>query len=398
MDLLRRFSIGARVQYGFLTLGVLAVLMALGVAWMAHGMDEHLAALAAEAAKTPASALPAGLADLRRQGQLVTTTAAALGGVFIAVSVVLGAMMRASIKGPVEALVASVQRLGAGDLETKISSPGRDDIAWLNHELNSMRKKLRETVKSVRDSAESVRLAAGEIAQGNADLSSRTEQQAAALEQTSSSMHQLAGTVQENANFAHEASTIVQQANEVAAHGGTLMQEVVARMGDINVSATRIAEIVQVIDGIAFQTNILALNAAVEAARAGEQGRGFAVVASEVRGLAQRSATAAKEVKTLITDSADKVDIGFKLVDEAGRTMQDILGGVSKVSKLVADMATAGQTQSGEIAQIHQAISQMDDMTQRNAALVEQASAAAVSLRDQSVMLTESMSSFKIAA
>ena len=180
MDLLRRFSIGARVQYGFLTFGVLAVLMALGVAWMAHGMDEHLAALTTEAAKTPASALPAGLADLRRQGQLVTTTAAALGGVFIAVSVVLGAMMRASIKGPVEALVASVQRLGAGDLETKISSPGRDDIAWLNHELNSMRKKLRETVKSVRDSAESVRLAAGEIAQGNADLSSRTEQQAAA--------------------------------------------------------------------------------------------------------------------------------------------------------------------------------------------------------------------------
>ena len=307
-------------------------------------------------------------------------------------------MIRASIKGPVEALVASVQRLGAGDLETKISSPGRDDIAWLNHELNTMRKKLRETVKSVRDSAESVRLAAGEIAQGNADLSARTENQAAALEQTSSSMHQLAGTVQENANFATEASAIVNQANQVAAHGGELMQEVVARMGDINVSATRIAEIVQVIDGIAFQTNILALNAAVEAARAGEQGRGFAVVASEVRGLAQRSATAAKEVKTLITDSADKVNVGFKLVDEAGKTMQDILGGVSKVSRLVADMATAGQTQSSEIAQIHQAISQMDDMTQRNAALVEEASAAALSLRDQSERLTDSMSGFKIAA
>jgi methyl-accepting chemotaxis protein len=398
MDFLRRFSIGSRVQYGFLTLGVLALVMSLSLAWMNHGLEARLGELALHAGKAQNGSLPADFTALREQGHFLTLAACVAGTLFFALAVALGTMIRASIKGPVEALVASVQRLGAGDLETKISSPGRDDIAWLNHELNTMRKKLRETVKSVRDSAESVRLAAGEIAQGNADLSARTENQAAALEQTSSSMHQLAGTVQENANFATEASAIVNQANQVAAHGGELMQEVVARMGDINVSATRIAEIVQVIDGIAFQTNILALNAAVEAARAGEQGRGFAVVASEVRGLAQRSATAAKEVKTLITDSADKVNVGFKLVDEAGKTMQDILGGVSKVSRLVADMATAGQTQSGEIAQIHQAISQMDDMTQRNAALVEEASAAALSLRDQSERLTESMSGFKIAA
>ena len=369
MPFLRRFSIGTRVLYGFLLLGGLSVALCTALAWRLQAVDAGMARWAFW--------MGVGLALL---------------------AVGLGTLISRSVKGPVEALVSSVQRLASGDLHTKISSPGRDDISWLNHELNTMRKKLGETVKSVRDSAESVRLAASEIAQGNTDLSNRTEEQAAALQETASSMDQLAGTVQENARVATEANEIVTQANTVASQGGQLMQEVVARMADINTSASRIAEIVQVIDSIAFQTNILALNAAVEAARAGEQGRGFAVVASEVRNLAQRSANAAKEVKTLINESTEKVDAGFQLVDQAGDTMKHILTGVERVSHLVSSMAQSGQAQHSGITQIHQAVANMDQMTQQNAALVEQASAAALSLRDQSERLTQSMQTFKIAA
>ena len=249
----------------------------------------------------------------------------------------LGAwLIRSSIKDSVESTVHCVIRIAGGDLETKIESPGKDEISWLRAELNSMRKKLRTMVLEVRETVDGVNTASEEIASGNTDLSTRTESQASALQQTASSMQQLAETVRSNAQSTDEARNVVAQSTRVAAQGAQMMQDVIGRMGEINASANKISDIIGVIDGIAFQTNILALNAAVEAARAGEQGRGFAVVASEVRALAQRSSTAAREIKVLIGDSAEKVNAGSKLVDNAGRTMQEILDSVNRVSGLIA--------------------------------------------------------------
>ncbi len=305
--------------------------------------------------------------------------------------------IRGSIKDSVESTVQCVIRIAGGDLETKIESPGKDEVSWLRAELNSMRKKLRTAVLDVRDTVASVNTASEEIASGNIDLSTRTESQASALQKTASSMEQLASTVQRNARSTNEARSVVTQSSEVAARGERTMRDVIQRMGEINASATTISEIIGVIDGIAFQTNILALNAAVEAARAGEHGRGFAVVASEVRGLAQRSSTAAREIKTLIEDSTHKVEAGSRLVDDAGRTMQEILDSVNRVSLLIAEIADAGESQSSGIEEIHHAIAQIDTMTQQNAALVEQLAAAAQSLKGQSARLTESMSSFRVA-
>jgi methyl-accepting chemotaxis protein len=259
-----------------------------------------------------------------------------------------------------------------------------------------MRKKLRTMVLEVRQTGEGVNTASEEIASGNLDLSNRTENQASALQQTASSMAQLANTVQSNARSTEEARTVVTQSSEVAARGEKTMRDVILRMSEINGSASKISEIIGVIDGIAFQTNILALNAAVEAARAGEHGRGFAVVASEVRSLAQRSSTAAREIKTLIGDSSQKVEAGSKLVDDAGRTMQEILESVTRVSTLISEIADAGASQSSGIERVHGAISQIDTMTQQNAALVEELAAAASSLKDQSGRLTGSMSSFRV--
>ena len=309
-----------------------------------------------------------------------------------------GLLIRTSIKDSVESTVQCVIRIAGGDLETKIESPGKDEISWLRAELNSMRKKLRTIVLDVRQTVDGVNAASEEIANGNADLSSRTESQASALQQTTSSMEQLAHTVRNNAESTHEARKVVSVSSEVAARGAKMMQDVIARMGEINGSASRIAEIIGVIDGIAFQTNILALNAAVEAARAGEHGRGFAVVASEVRSLAQRSSTAAREIKVLIGDSTEKVDAGSRLVNDAGKTMQEILDSVNRVSRLIGDIAEAGQSQNSGIGQVHQAIAQIDTMTQQNAALVEELAAAAQSLKGQSGRLSGSMSSFRVVA
>jgi methyl-accepting chemotaxis protein len=261
-----------------------------------------------------------------------------------------------------------------------------------------MRKKIRDSIKVVRAAATSVHSASNELAEGNSDLSSRTESQAASLQQTSSSMTQLSEKVKENASHARQASNIVGETSDMATRGGDVMKQVIDRMGDINSSARRIAEIIGVIDGIAFQTNILALNAAVEAARAGEAGRGFAVVAGEVRALAHRCAAAAKEVKALIGDSVSKVDAGFVLVDEAGDTMQAILTGVNRVSTLVSAIAEAGAAQGSDIGEVHNAIAQMNDATQRNTALVQQAASSAVALKSEAARLSESVESFKIAA
>ena len=305
-------------------------------------------------------------------------------------------LTRASIKESVESTVQCVIRIANGDLESKIDSPGKDEIAWLRAELNGMRKKLRKTVIQVRETAESVNSASSEIASGNADLSARTESQASVLQNTSSSMAQLSETVNSNAVHAQEARNVVAESTDVAERGATLMREVVTRMQEISTSSGRISEIIGVIDGIAFQTNILALNAAVEAARAGENGRGFAVVASEVRNLAQRSSVAAREIKSLINDSTEKVEHGTRLVGDAGQNMQAIRDSVTRVAELINHIAQAGQSQSGDIGQVHEAVSRIDTMTQQNAALVEELSASAQSLKSQSQQLTEALATFRV--
>jgi methyl-accepting chemotaxis protein len=312
------------------------------------------------------------------------------------IGIVLGWAIRRSIKAPVEDVVASVGRIAGGDLFTKIESHGRDEIAWLNYELNQMRKKLQTTIADVRQSAETVAQASGEIASGNNDLSVRTEQQAISLQRTAHSMLSLTETVKHNADNAQQANRLAGQASDVALKGGRVMSEVVSTMGEINTSANRIADIIGVIDSIAFQTNILALNAAVEAARAGEQGRGFAVVATEVRGLAQRSAAAAKEINELIGQSVAKVEAGVRLVDTAGNTMDEILTSVKQVTQIMGEISTASADQRAGIEQVDQAIAQIDSMTQQNAALVEQASAAAGSLQEQSQTLAAAVRTFQV--
>jgi methyl-accepting chemotaxis protein len=290
-----------------------------------------------------------------------------------------------------------LEALAKGDLSQRITREMKGTFHSLKQDTNSVVDKLNEILGQIRDSTESINVAAKEIASGNTDLSSRTEQQASSLEETASSMEELTGTVQQNAENARQANQLAAGASEVALKGGEVVSQVVLTMGSINASSKKIVDIISVIDGIAFQTNILALNAAVEAARAGEQGRGFAVVANEVRTLAQRSAAAAKEIKSLINDSVEKVASGTELVDEAGKTMQEIVASVKRVTDIMAEIAAASHEQSGGIVQVNQAIAQMDDVTQQNAALVEQAAAAAESLEEQAGNLAAAVKVFKLA-
>ncbi len=287
-------------------------------------------------------------------------------------------------------------RIASGDLDVQIDIlPG--DNNSLMYAMKTMREKLADIVRNVRNGTDTIATASSEIAAGNLDLSSRTEQQASSLEETASSMEELTSTVRQNAENAGQANQLAINASEVAQRGGTVVSEVVQTMQQINDSARKIVDIIGVIDGIAFQTNILALNAAVEAARAGEQGRGFAVVATEVRSLAQRSAAAAKEIKSLIGDSVDKVESGSKLVAQAGSTMDEVVASVRRVTDIIAEISAASQEQSAGIEQVNQAITQMDQVTQQNAALVEQAAAAADSLQEQAGSLTETVSVFRVA-
>ena len=286
--------------------------------------------------------------------------------------------------------------VAAGDLAMDIHTDAKDSTSLLVA-LKDMRARLATMVAEIKGSAETIALASAEIASGNADLAGRTESQAASLERTARAMDELTGAVRQNAANANEANTLVVNATDIATRGGQVVGGVVATMGDINTSAKKIVEIISVIDGIAFQTNILALNAAVEAARAGEQGRGFAVVAGEVRNLAQRSAAAAKEIKELIGDSVSKVNAGSALVDQAGVTMGQIVESVKKVQDIMVEIAMAGQRQSEGIEDIGRAIDSMDEMTQQNSALVEEASAAAESLTEQTGQLTGALSVFKLA-
>ena len=321
-----------------------------------------------------------------------------VGGCALAVGLgaLLGWGIRRSIKVPVENVVATVGRIAGGDLTTRIESSGRDEIAWLNHELNQMRKKLQTTIADVRQSAEAVAQASNEIAAGNNDLSARTDQQALSIQRTTHSVASLADTVKHNADHAKQANELVGVASAVATDGGRTMTEVVATMSDISASAAKIADIIGVIDSIAFQTNILALNAAVEAARAGEQGRGFAVVASEVRALAQRSAAAAREINELISRSVERIEAGARLVDVAGQTMEQIVSSVRDAATIMGEISSASAAQRSGIEQIHAEIAQIDNVTQQNAALVEQASAAAGSLHEQSRTLAEAVRIFRV--
>lgn len=301
-----------------------------------------------------------------------------------------------SITQPLHAALEVAEVVASGDLSSQVIVTGKDEISLLLNALKEMNDSLAKTVGQVRAGTETITVASREIASGNADLSSRTESQASSLEETASSMEELTSTVKQNADNARQANQLVISASGVAVKGGVVVGHVVDTMGSIKESSRKIVDIIGVIDGIAFQTNILALNAAVEAARAGEQGRGFAVVATEVRNLAQRSASAAREIKALISDSVDKVDQGSKLVDEAGKTMNEIVTSVQHVADIMGEITAASREQSTGIEQVNLAITQMDEMTQQNAALVEQAAAAAESMEEQAFELGQAVSVFKL--
>ncbi|MPT25701.1 MAG: HAMP domain-containing protein [Achromobacter sp.] len=316
----------------------------------------------------------------------------------VALGILLGWLMTRGIVGPLGQAVNAARQVAAGDLTGDIRVLSRDETGDLMTALKDMNDGLACIVRDVRDGCEGIAAASSEIAQGNADLSQRTEAQAASLEETAASMEQLTSTVQLNANHARQAEQLVTRASSVATRGGEEVDGVVRTMEAIAESSRRIADITNVIDGIAFQTNILALNAAVEAARAGAQGRGFAVVAGEVRTLAQRSAVAAKEINALINESVSRVEDGTRQADEAGRTMREVVESVHRTVTLVREIAGASVEQSTGIGQVNQAVAQMDDVTQQNAALVEQAAAAAVSMREQSGRLAQQVRRFKVHA
>ncbi|WP_420472960.1 methyl-accepting chemotaxis protein [Noviherbaspirillum sp. ST9] len=320
--------------------------------------------------------------------------------VFGAVAVLTGIacawLITVSITRPLDNAVRVAQTVAAGDLTSRIEADGRDETATLLKALAEMNHSLARIVAGVRTGADTIASASAQIASGNLDLSSRTEQQASSLEETASSMEEMTSTVKQNAGNAVQANQLAMTAADIALKGGAVVSQVVDTMGEINASASKIADIIGVIDGIAFQTNILALNAAVEAARAGEQGRGFAVVAAEVRNLAQRSAGAAREIKALIGDSVEKVDAGARLVDEAGTTMDEVVASVKRVTGIMGEISSASQEQTAGIHQINQAIVQMDEVTQQNASLVEEAAAAAEALQGQAAALKDAVSVFKL--
>jgi methyl-accepting chemotaxis protein-1 (serine sensor receptor) len=311
---------------------------------------------------------------------------------------VIGAALVRGIVRPLEEAVRIAGAVAGGDLTQAIEVKSNDETGRLMRALKDMNDGLVQIVGQVRGGTDTIATASGQIAAGNLDLSSRTEQQAGALEETASSMEELTSTVKQNADNARQANALAVSASEVAGKGGAVVAQVVDTMRAIDASSTKIADIIGVIDGIAFQTNILALNAAVEAARAGEQGRGFAVVATEVRNLAQRSAAAAKEIKGLIDDSVQKVHQGSELVDQAGATMADIVQSVSRVTDIMAEITAASQEQTAGIEQVNSAITQMDQTTQQNAALVEEASAAAQSLQEEAATLARVVGTFRLNA
>ncbi|WP_420998062.1 methyl-accepting chemotaxis protein [Cupriavidus sp. 30B13] len=325
---------------------------------------------------------------------LAFTLAVVTGGVLLAV--LIGWWLVRAISVPLEAAVRLARSVARGDLTQRIEVASRDEVGQLVQALKDMVHSLVGIIGQVRNSTDTIATASAQIASGNLDLSSRTEQQASSLEETAASMEEMTATVRQNAENARQANSLVANASDMAGKGGEVVARVVRTMGSINTSSKRITDIIGVIDGIAFQTNILALNAAVEAARAGEQGRGFAVVAGEVRSLAQRSAGAAKEIKGLIEASVEQAALGSTLVEEAGSTMEQVVASVKRVADLMGEITAASDEQSAGIQQVNTAVTQMDEVTQQNAALVEQAAAAAESLQERARDLAQAVSIFRL--
>jgi methyl-accepting chemotaxis protein len=353
---------------------------------------QKVAQLIAIVARDNAAAAEAVLAAQQRAVLMVGGLLAAA----LAIGVVLGWRTTRSITAPVARAVKVAERIAEGDLTSTVEIGSQDEIGRLLHAIHGMQDRLRALVGDIRHSADSIQTASTEVAVGNQDLSQRTEQTASSLQQAASSMTQLTSTVNQSADAATQANQMAGSASAVARRGGEVVAQVVSTMNEINSSSRKIADIIGVIDGIAFQTNILALNAAVEAARAGEQGRGFAVVAGEVRSLAQRSAEAAKEIKGLIGTSVDKVEAGSRLVSDAGSTMGEIVASVQRVSGIIGEITAAAAEQSSGINEVSGAVGQLDQMTQQNAALVEQSAAAAESLKGQAARLAELVSVFRL--
>jgi methyl-accepting chemotaxis protein len=340
---------------------------------------------------------------LTREIDATVTELAMVKSAIAGVALVAGVLMAGaclwlarSIEAPLRSAMQAVARVADGDLHTAMVATTRDELGALLRSLEAMRRKLAGTIGSIRQSADTIRTASAEIASGNLDLSSRTEHTASNLQQTSASMELLTGKVRSSADAARQAGSLATSAAELAQRRGVVVASVVSTMDEINGSSKKISDIIGVIDGIAFQTNILALNAAVEAARAGEQGRGFAVVAAEVRSLAQRSAEASREIRALIGSSVDKVSAGIRLVAEAGSTMTEIVESVQRVQDVVDHITSSANEQTRSIGEVHESVGQIDQATQQNAALVEQSSAAAESLKDQATRLAEVVAAFRL--
>ena len=361
------------------------------------GMDREPSQLLDQAGDLIAQASSAVAERAAGAAQRATTISLVVMLVVCALGIAGAIAFSRTVVNPLDNAVRVSQAVASGDLTVARQVQGKDEIALLLNALHDMQISLSHVVSNVRNNADSVAAASTEIAQGNNDLSARTEQQASALEETSASMEELSSTVQANAENARTANQLAVNASTVAVQGGDVVAEVVTTMKGINDSSKKIADIISVIDGIAFQTNILALNAAVEAARAGEQGRGFAVVASEVRNLAQRSADAAKEIKTLIHASVERVELGTTLVDKAGATMSEVVSAIRRVTDIVGEISAASSEQSAGVAQVGDAITEMDQATQQNAALVEQSAAAADSLKVQAQQLVQAVAVFRLA-
>ena len=362
------------------------------------GMDREPAKLLDQAGELIQKAAAATAQTAAERARNATVLSLAVMLIVCAAGIVAAVLFSRTVTQPLDRAVQVSQAVAGGDLTVATASQGKDEIALLLNALYAMQGSLSQVVHNVRQNADMVASASTQIAQGSHDLSARTEQQAGALEETSASMEELNSTVKANADNARQANQMAMNASTVAAQGGDVVADVVRTMQGINESSKRISDIIQVIDGIAFQTNILALNAAVEAARAGEQGRGFAVVASEVRSLAGRSAQAAKEIKELIHASVERVEQGSALVDKAGTTMADVVASIRRVTDIVGEISAASSEQSAGVSQVGEAITHMDQATQQNAALVEESAAAASSLQQQAAQLVQAVAVFKLSA
>ncbi|WP_018903820.1 methyl-accepting chemotaxis protein [Variovorax paradoxus] len=376
---MRNWKISAQLGAAF---GIVLLLMATGLAIGISGLQE-----VAGSGVAP---------ELARHIASTRNLMAGFGLAALLAAVGCSVWLARSIMQPLGEAIFIAETVASGDLSKEFETERGGDFGRLLRGMGDMEDTLTDVVTRIKASTDSIVVASGQIAAGNQELSSRTEEQASSLEQTAASMEELTSTVKQNADNARQANQLALSASEVAVKGGSVVGQVVDTMASINASSRKIVDIIGVIDGIAFQTNILALNAAVEAARAGEQGRGFAVVASEVRSLAQRSAAAAKEIKGLIDDSVGKVDVGSALVGEAGRTMEEIVSGVKRVTDIIGEITAASHEQAQGIEQVNQAIAQMDQVTQQNAALVEEAAAAAQSLQEQADSLSQVVATFKL--